>query len=68
MDITSIEAGILTRHRPSLYETADTQSAANEFIFSDVQIQDMLSQNIGLQPPWNLDDIGWGSMISQNYS
>lgn len=52
----------------SLYETGDAQCSVNtEFMFTDMQVRDMLSQSTGLQPPWNLDDIGWGNMLSQNY-
>ncbi|KUJ06725.1 uncharacterized protein LY89DRAFT_404565 [Mollisia scopiformis] len=51
-----------------LYKTGDGQgSVDNEFLFTDMQVRDMLSQSTGLQPPWNLDDIGWGNMLTQNY-
>lgn len=66
---SSTEATISDHQQANVYETSNTQTVVNsEFLFSDLQIQDMLSQNAGLQPPWNLDDIGWGNMFSQNYS
>ncbi|OBT97544.2 hypothetical protein VE01_04454 [Pseudogymnoascus verrucosus] len=64
-DFNSTEGNISDYLQTSLYETSNGRGVVNsEFLFSDLQLQDMLSQNSGLQPPWNLDDIGWGNIFS----
>ncbi|OBT97633.1 hypothetical protein VE01_04449 [Pseudogymnoascus verrucosus] len=66
---TAIETGVQIPQQIGLYEAADAQPpVSNDYMLTDVQIQDMISQNMALQPPWNLDDTGWGDLLSQNHS
>ena len=64
----AIATDVQVPEQTSLNDTENIQGAVdNGFLFTDTQFQEMLSQNMGLQPPWNLDDMGWANMMSQNY-
>jgi hypothetical protein len=62
----STRIDIQVGEQPSLYEAVEISDPVDdEFLFTDIDLRDMLSQTTGLQPPWNLDDIGWANMLSQ---